>query len=80
MRKTDVLNLCGLSLIVGFLCGVIISHEMSHYAGRMQERSQARLDAMTWAKEQIELHCPAWFTDRRAKDYMACRKPDWMHK
>ncbi len=78
MRKADVIGLCGLSLIVGCFVGVIISHEVSHYSGRMQERSQAKKDAMTWAKKELKAHCPAWFTDRRASDYMACKKPEWM--
>lgn len=80
MTKVDIVSLCVASMIVGVTAGLSVSHDVSRYVGKLDAATHAKEKAVQWAKNELIAHCPSWFTDKRKNDYMACRKPEWMHE
>ena len=80
MRKTDIAGLISLSILVGLSIGMMINHEVSYYAGKMAGRKESVESAKQWARKELKILCPSWFTDSRKGSYMACRKAEWMRE
>lgn len=80
MRKADLAGIISLSILVGFSIGMMVSHEVSYYSGKMAGRKESVESARHEVRKEMKRLCPSWFTDSRAGDYMACRKADWMRE
>ena len=78
MRKADLAGIISLSILVGFSIGMMVNHEVSYYSGKMAGRKESVESARQWARKELKSLCHSWFTDSRAGDYMACKKPEWM--
>jgi len=80
VRKADLAGIISLSILVGVSIGMMVSHEVSYYSGKMAGRKESVESAKQSVREELKRLCPSWFTDGRKDYYMACRKADWMRE